>query len=119
MPATILEQGPRNVVFNVVALANEGVNILVANMTPPCRELRLDRVTYDIGPAGSAFFSWDATVDDPFLTLTEGNGQTQCYRNIGGLTNTNAAGFTGNVVIDMVATATAPVHMVVHFVKKY
>lgn len=112
----VLEQGPRNLVLNVITEADAAFLLVdVSALDPACVEVRLDRVTYDAPPAGLATLAWDATAAVNFLSLSEGNGQTQCYKKIGGIWNNAGAGKTGDVLL----TATAGIHMVLHFVKKY
>lgn len=114
----VLEEGPRNLVLNVLSNAIETVTIVdVSALDPPCAEVRLDRITYDAAPTALARLSWDATTDVPFLTVSEGNGQTGCFKKIGGITNNAGAGVTGDVLLEN--TVAVAVHMVLHFVKKY
>lgn len=112
----VLEEGQRNLVLNVITAADTNFLLVdVSALAFPCTSVRLDRVTYDVPAAGLATLLWDATVDVPFLTCSEGNGQTECYKKVGGIWNNAGAGKTGDVLL----TATTGIHMVLHFVKKY
>lgn len=119
----ILEQGPRNLVLNVLCTAAPDAAFLlvdVSTLSPPCDEVRLDCVNYDAAVGTVATLLWDATTDVPFLTLSEGNGHTRKFSKVGGITNNAGAGVTGDVLLTTAGvSATAPISMVLHFVKKY
>lgn len=119
----ILEQGPRNLVLNVMCTAAPDTDFLlvdVSTLNPPCDEVRLDLCNYDAAVGTVATLSWDATTDVPFLSISEGNGHTRKFKKVGGITNNAGAGVTGDVLLTTLGvSATAPISMILHFVKKY
>ena len=117
MPFAVIpiEEGHRNYVIQVNGRSPDdpaAVLVDVAGLNPPCEAVRLMRVSYDVdvGEEVDLFFDGDA---DPFLTMSEGNGQTICYKKIGGIPNRRVGG--GNVTLSSV---TGEYTLTLHFVKQ-
>lgn len=112
---TIIEQGHRNYVIQVVGTGADAAATLVdvSTLVPPCQRLRLQRVSYDVAPAGSVDLTWQGDAQ-PFLTMSEGPGQTMCYKKVGGLPNRNPAS-NGNVLIT--SAAATKYSITLHFIK--
>lgn len=103
----ILQDGPRNLVVRITGTldtADVAATALVtlANLSavdiagsPPTR-LIVDKITYDVETPISVNLAWDATTDVTFATLT--NTGTIDAKSYGGLSNTEAAGVTGNIM---------------------
>lgn len=93
----------RNYVVNVTGTAADASPgaLLVdpSTLDPPCQNLRLKRVTYDISTAGSVQLVWDATTDVPFLNLSSGPGQGMDFCKFGGIPNNAGTGKTGSVLL--------------------
>ena len=102
-----LAQGPRNLVSKVDGTGGDSaVNIVdVSALSPPCEEVRIMKVTYDVeGEGGLVTLLWDATTDVTALNVSTGNGQTMCFEKIGGLVNNAGAGVTGDLLLTSTAT---------------
>ena len=112
---TIIEEGHRNYVIQVVGTGADAAALLVdvSALNPPCQKLRLQRVSYDIAPAGTASLTWQGDAQ-PFLTMSEGPGQTMCYKKVGGIPNRNPAS-NGDVLLD--TPANAKYSFTLHFIK--
>lgn len=118
---SVLEDGPRNYILNIESLADEDITLVdVSALSPPCHRVRLDRVTYDVGIGASAGLFW-VPGDELFASFTEGNGQTMCFKSIGGINNKLIDPATSLDVrlVTVVPTPNQGVSMVLHFVKKY
>lgn len=114
----LLEEGPRNYIIKVTGSGSDiGVPIVVASLlNPPCAEVRLMRVTYDVaGTDGLVTVLWDGAVAVVAVTASTGSGQTMCFRSIGGLINNAGAGKTGNVLLS--STTATDYTLVLHFKK--
>lgn len=108
----VLENGVRNYVIHVVGSAAQTITDLVdlATLDPPATRLRLNKVVYDIGVGGVFTVGFGA---EPVVNLTEGNGQSMCYNQFGGITDTNAP---SNATFTFTGTSTYTVTL--HFIKK-
>jgi hypothetical protein len=114
----VIEDSHRNYVIKVVGTPVDTAALLVdvSALAIPCAAVKLWEVSYDVGAASSVQLLWDATSDAALLTLSEGPGQTLCFRDIGGINNNAGAGKTGDVLIT--SAGTAQYNMVLWFVKK-
>jgi len=91
--------------YNVVSGDGEGsttkivdVSELASNNGKTCKTVRLNKVSFNVSvtaPADAIRMQWDATTDVVFQTL-EGEMAFD-YSDFGGLKNTEASGFTGDV----------------------
>lgn len=109
----IIEEGHRNYIVQVTGTGPDAagtVLIDVAALVPAADAVRLMRVSYDCGAAEVVKLTFDGDTD-PFLVMTEGNGQTICYKKIGGIPNRGK----GNVLIE---SATGTYSMTLHFIKQ-
>ena len=86
-----------------------------------CTKVDLNKIWYGSGAASnsSVTLTWDATADVPFLTLNYDNDFD--FSEFGGLKNTEATGFTGDVKMEIPATTVAGQEFVVwcEWVKRY
>ena len=91
--------------YNVVSGDGEGsttkivdVSGLNSNNGKTCKTVRLNKVKYNVSvtaPVDAIRMQWDATTDVVFQTLA---GEMEFdYSSFGGLKNTEATGFTGDV----------------------
>ena len=73
----------------------------------PCTRVALNKIWYNGGGAtnASATLTWDATADVPFLSLNYDNSFD--FSTFGGLQNTKASGYTGDVKMEIPATTVA------------
>jgi hypothetical protein len=68
-----------------------------------CTTVRLNKVSCNVSATPAIRMLWDATTDVAFQTL---QGEMEYdYSSFGGLKNTEATGFTGDVVINLPSTA--------------
>ena len=72
-----------------------------------CTHVALNRIWYTVSgaPDAPASLDWDATTNVTFLTLSYDN--TFDFSDIGGLINTEASGYTGDVLLVIPSTADA------------
>ena len=72
-----------------------------------CAHVSLNRIWYTVSgaPDAPASLDWDATTDVTFLTMSYDNSFD--FRTIGGLQNTAASGYTGDVVLVVPSTSDA------------
>ena len=74
------------------------VSALASNNGKTCKTVRLNKVRFNVSvtaPADAIRLQWDATTDVVFQTLA---GEMEFdYSDFGGLANTEASGFTGDV----------------------
>ena len=93
--------------YNVVSGDGEGsttkivdVSGLNSNNGKTCKTVRLNKVRFNVSvtaPADAIRMQWDATTDVVFQSL---NGEMEYdYSDFGGLKNTKASGYTGDVNI--------------------
>ena len=94
--------------YNVVSGDGEGsttkiVDVSALNSSPAnktCKTVRLNKVSFNVSvtaPVDAIRMQWDATTDVVFQTLA---GEMEFdYSDFGGLKNTEASGFTGDVNI--------------------
>ena len=91
--------------YNVVSGDGEGsttkivdVSALASNNGKTCKTVRLNKVSFNVSvtaPVDAIRMQWDATTDVVFQTLA---GEMEYdYSSFGGLKNTEATGFTGDV----------------------
>ena len=82
------------------------VSTLRSNNGKSCQTVRLNKVSFNVSvtaPADSIRMLWDAGTDVVFQTL---NGEMEYdYSSFGGLKNTEATGFTGDVNVVLPACA--------------
>ena len=99
--------------YNVVSGDGEGsttkivdVSGLNSNNGKTCKTVRLNKVRFNVSvtaPADAIRMQWDATTDVVFQTLA---GEMDFdYSDFGGLKNTGASGFTGDVNVVLPACA--------------
>lgn len=113
----VVEEGQRNLVLQVIGAAPADVAAVlvdVSALNPPCQGVRLMRVSYDVEPAETVLLEFDGGQD--FLTISEGSGQTICYKKIGGIPNRNAGGSSNGDVL--ITSAAGNYSMTLHFVKQ-
>ena len=72
-----------------------------------CTKVILNKIWYNGAGAAnaSATLTWDATADVPFLSLNYDNNFD--FSSFGGLRNTEASGYTGDVKLEIPATTVA------------
>ena len=72
-----------------------------------CTHVALNKIWYTVSgaPDAPASLNWDATTDVTFLTLSYDNAFD--FIDIGGLINTEASGYTGDVLLVIPSTADA------------
>ena len=116
----VLVDGPRNYVIKIAGTTSDASALLVdvSTLNPPCEKVRLDQISYDIGVGCIVSLLWDATADVTAITLSEGPGQTMCFKNIGGIQNDAGAGVTGDVLLTSTVAASQSYTLVLWFVKK-
>ena len=91
--------------YNVVSGDGEGsttkivdVSGLASNNGKTCKTVRLNKVSFNVSvtaPVDAIRMQWDATTDVVFQTLA--GEMAFDYSDFGGLKNTEASGFTGDV----------------------
>lgn len=102
----IMRDGYRNFVIRLTGTATLGTDsdqtpiilVNVANLSPPCLAVRVDRVKYSL-PHGSPLdvqLWWEATANQLFWGVSGGDDDD--FWNFGGLTNNAAPGATGNIL---------------------
>lgn len=100
-----LQQGDRNVVMH---FTNDGdaesavVKVDVSALSPACERVSIVRVKYSTNTRGGAAptgvaILWDATTPELALQLSPNNSGYIDFRDIGGLQNTKATGWTGDI----------------------
>ena len=86
-----------------------------------CAHVSLNRIWYTVSgaPDAPASLDWDATTDVTFLTMSYDNSFD--FRTIGGLQNTAASGYTGDVLLVVPSTSDAGIEYTVwcEFLKYY
>ena len=97
------------------------VSTLSSNNGKTCKTVRLNKVSCNVSvtaPADALRMQWDATTDVVFQSL---NGEMEYdYSDFGGLKNTKASGFTGDVnVVLPVCTAGDTGTIVCEWIKVY
>jgi hypothetical protein len=104
MPVQTILDGPRNVVVHVCAVGAEaGVVIDVSALVPSCTEVSIDKIWWSTPDGQVINLAWDATVDSPVLTL---HGQQDFdYSQFGGIPNNKAAGYNGDLLYVVGASA--------------
>ena len=98
--------------YNVVSDNSGGTTKIVdvselnSNNGKTCKTVRLNKVSFNVSvtaPADAIRMQWDATTDVVFQSL---NGEMEYdYSDFGGLKNTKASGYTGDVNIVLPACA--------------
>ena len=108
----IVFQGDKKLIthYNVVSDSTGGttkivdVSALASNNGKTCKTVRLNKVSFNVSvtaPADAIRMQWDATSDVVFQTL---NGEMEYdYSSFGGLKNTEATNFTGDVNVTLPA----------------
>ena len=112
---TTVFDGAKKVIthYNVVSGDGEGgtttivdVSGLATNNGKTCKTVRLNKVSFNVSvtaPADAIRMQWDADTDVVFQTLA---GEMEYdYSSFGGLKNTEATGFTGDVNVVLPACA--------------
>ena len=97
------------------------VSALATNNGKACTKVRLNKVSFNVSVTAQVDalrMLWDATSDVVFLTM---NGEMEYdYSSFGGLKNTEASGFTGDVNITLPAcTAGDTATVVCEWIKVY
>ena len=104
----IVFQGDKKLIthYNVVSDSTGGttkivdVSALTSNNGKTCKTVRLNKVSFNVSvtaPVDAIRMQWDADTDVVFQTLA---GEMEYdYSSFGGLKNTEASGFTGDVNI--------------------
>ena len=127
---TTVFDGAKKVIthYNVVSGDGDGsttkivdVSGLSSNNGKTCKTVRLNKVSCNVSvtaPADALRMQWDATTDVVFQSL---NGEMEYdYSDFGGLKNTKASGFTGDVNIVLpVCTAGDTGTIVCEWIKVY
>ena len=97
--------------YNVVSDSTGGttkiVDVSALNSSPAnktCKTVRLNKISFNVSvtaPVDAVRLAWDADTDVTFQTL---NGEMEYdYSSFGGLKNTEATGFTGDVNLTLPA----------------
>ena len=113
--------------YNVVSDSTGGTTKIVdvsglnSNNGKACTKVRLNKVSFNVSVTAQVDalrMLWDATSDVVFLTM---NGEMEYdYSSFGGLKNTEASGFTGDVNITLPAcTAGDTATVVCEWIKVY
>lgn len=114
----VIEEGLRNYVIQVTGTGPDASTVLVdvSALNPPAQGVRLMRASYDVGVGGQVELAFQGDAED-FLTMSEGSGQTICYKKVGGIPNRNAGGTSdGDVLITSVDGSRYS--MTLHFAKQ-
>ena len=97
------------------------VSALASNNGKTCKTVRLNKVSFNVSvtaPADAVRLLWDATTDVAFQTLA--GEMSFDYSDFGGLKNTKASGYTGDVNLTLPAcTAGDTVTVVCEWIKVY
>ena len=97
------------------------VSALASNNGKTCKTVRLNKVSFNVSvtaPADAVRLLWDATTDVAFQTLA--GEMAFDYSDFGGLKNTKASGYTGDVNLTLPAcTAGDTVTVVCEWIKVY
>ena len=114
----VIEEGHRNYVVQVVGTGADAGTVLVdvSALNPPAVGVRLMRASYDVDPGGQVELAFQGDAED-FLTMSEGSGQTICYKKVGGIPNRNAGGASNGDVL-ITSPADSRYSMTLHFVKQ-
>jgi hypothetical protein len=125
----IVFQGDKKLIthYNVVSDSSGGttkivdVSALTSNNGKTCKTVRLNKVYFNVSvtaPVDAIRMQWDASTDVVFQTL---NGEMEYdYSSFGGLKNTEASGFTGDVNIVLPACSNGDTATVVcEWIKVY
>ena len=101
----VLEEGPHNLILHVTGAGGDAAALLadVSALNPPCLDLRIMKVDYDVEDGGLVTILGAATSDQLLLTCSSGSGQTRCWYKVGGIKNNAGAGKTGNLLITSTA----------------
>ena len=113
--------------YNVVSDSSGGTTkiVEVANLATSngktCKTVRLNKVSFNVSvtaPADAVRLLWDATTDVTFQTLA--GEMAFDYSDFGGLKNTKASGYSGDVNLTLPAcTAGDTVTVVCEWIKVY
>ena len=127
---TTVFDGAKKVIthYNVVSGDGEGsttaivdVSGLSSNNGKTCKTVRLNKVSFNVSvtaPADAVRLLWDATTDVAFQTLA--GEMAFDYSDFGGLKNTKASGYSGDVNLTLPAcTAGDTVTVVCEWIKVY
>jgi len=97
------------------------VSELTSNNGKTCKTVRLNKVSFNVSvtaPADAVRLLWDATTDVTFQTLA--GEMAFDYSDFGGLKNTKASGYSGDVNLTLPAcTAGDTVTVVCEWIKVY
>ena len=97
------------------------VSALASNNGKTCKTVRLNKVSFNVSvtaPADAVRLLWDATTDVAFQTLA--GEMAFDYSDFGGLKNTKASGYSGDVNLTLPAcTAGDTVTVVCEWIKVY
>ena len=97
------------------------VSALTSNNGKTCKTVRLNKVSFNVSvtaPADAVRLLWDATTDVAFQTLA--GEMAFDYSDFGGLKNTKASGYSGDVNLTLPAcTAGDTVTVVCEWIKVY
>ena len=97
------------------------VSGLASNNGKTCKTVRLNKISFNVSvtaPADAVRLLWDATTDVAFQTLA--GEMAFDYSDFGGLKNTKASGYTGDVNLTLPAcTAGDTVTVVCEWIKVY
>ena len=97
------------------------VSQLASNNGKTCKTVRLNKVSFNVSvtaPADAVRLLWDATTDVAFQTLA--GEMAFDYSDFGGLKNTKASGYSGDVNLTLPAcTAGDTVTVVCEWIKVY
>ncbi len=100
-----LEQGARNVVMRFTNNGDAEAAVLkvdVSALSPPCDRVAIERIEYTTNNTGGTTptgvnILWDATTPELAVALPANNSDCLDYSAIGGLQNTKATGWTGDI----------------------
>ena len=101
----ILFDGTRHAV--VKSIAAETIDVSTLEGAPA--KVTIEKIIYDVGAATGVQLLWDATTD-VLITPLSGQG-TMCLEDFGGIKNTEAAGYTGDIVVAATGTPGIILHL--------
>lgn len=114
-----IEDGYRNLIIKVdgTDVETNAVIVTASTLNPPCTEVSLLRLTYNLQPNANMGLLWDATTP---VVAWNFSGSNDCHVDFecsSGIPNNAGAGKTGNVLLNG-GTAATPYSLYIEFLKK-
>jgi hypothetical protein len=106
--------GPRHVIRTIVNTGTTDTNLIVINVSdlvPVPTHLVVEEIWYDVQGFASVLLEWDATADSVIAQLSEGSGYLD-WREYGGMTDPQATGTTGDILITTPTVAAAETYTI-------